>query len=85
VAIVAGDQGGVSSIVNHNVTGTLVDAHNAQAMSVTIDELLTDSTRLKVMQQAAKHYVTLHHSIEASTRQLNLVVQDAIANKQESL
>jgi len=85
VAIVAGDQGGVSSIVKHNVTGTLVDAHNAQAMSVTIDELLTDSTRLKVMQQAAKHYVTLHHSIEASTRQLNLVVQDAIANKQESL
>ena len=85
VAIVAGDQGGVSSIVKHNVTGTLVDAHNAQAMSVTIDELLNAPAQLKAMQQAAKHYVTLHHSIAASAQLLNLVVQDAIANKLESL
>ncbi|SQD78141.1 glycosyltransferase family 4 protein [Moritella yayanosii] len=85
VAIVAGDQGGVSSIVKHNVTGVLVDAHNAQLMSVTIDELLSDPARLTVMQQAAKHYVTQHHSIAASAEQLNLVIQDAIANKLESL
>ena len=85
VAIVAGDQGGVSSIMKHNVTGVLVDAHNAQLMSVTIDELLSDPARLTVMQQAAKHYVTLHHSIAASAEQLNLIVQDAIANKLEML
>jgi len=85
VAIVAGDQGGVSSIVKHNVTGTLVDAYNAKAMSVAIDELLSCPAQLKVMQQAAKHYVTLHHSIAASAEQLNLVVQDAIAKKLELL
>lgn len=83
VAIVAGDEGGVSSIVKHNVTGILVDAYNAQAMSATIDELLNTPTQLKIMQQAAKHYITLNHSITASARQLNLVVQDAILNKLE--
>lgn len=85
VAIVAGDQGGVSSIVKHNVTGIIVDAYNAQAMSVTIDVLLSDTARMKEMQQAAKHYVTQYHSIAASGRQLNHLVEDAIANKREAL
>ena len=85
VAIVAGDQGGVSSIVKHNVTGILVDAYNAQAMSAIIDELLNAPAQLKVIQQAAKHYVTLHHSIAASAQLLNQAVQDAITNKLESL
>ena len=85
VAVVAGDQGGVSSIVNNNVTGILVDAYNAQEMSVIIDCLLKNNKKLKTMKHAAKQYVTQHHSIEASARQLNCVIQDAISNPLDNI
>ncbi|MDX2320194.1 MAG: glycosyltransferase family 4 protein [Moritella sp.] len=83
VAVVAGDQGGVSSIVKNNVTGVLVDAYSASEMAVTVDSLLTNKAQLKAMKQAAKHYVVQHHSIAASARQLKHIIQDAISNKLE--
>jgi len=85
VAVVAGDQGGVSSIVNNKVTGILVDAYNAQEMSVTIDSLLKNNEKLKTMKHAAKQYVTQHHSIEASARQLHCVIQGAISNPLDNI
>lgn len=85
VAIVAGDQGGVSSLVKHNVTGILVDAYNADDMSVTIDSLLNNRAESKKMQQAAKAYVNQHHSIEVAALQLKQAIQDAILNPLENL
>jgi len=81
VAVVAGDEGGVGSIVKHQVTGILVDAYDPEEMSVTIDALLANPAQLKQMKQAAAHYVIQHHSIAASAIQLNDVIQDAISNK----
>ncbi|MFT7682989.1 MAG: glycosyltransferase involved in cell wall biosynthesis [Moritella dasanensis] len=78
VAIVAGDQGGVSSIVSNNVTGLLVDAYNADALALAADNLLTDPGKLNAMKQAAIEYVALHHSIDASASQLKLVLKGAI-------
>lgn len=85
VAVVAGDQGGVSSIVKNQATGILVDANEPEGMSVTIDGLLDNPAQLKAMKQAAKHYVIQHHSIEASALQLNRVIQDAISNPLENI
>ncbi|QUM75916.1 glycosyltransferase family 4 protein [Moritella sp. 24] len=81
VAVVAGDEGGVGSIVKHQVTGILVDTYDPEEMSVTIDALLANPAQLKQMKQAAAHYVIQHHSIAASAIQLNDVIQDAISNK----
>ncbi|WP_017222293.1 glycosyltransferase family 4 protein [Moritella dasanensis] len=78
VAIVAGDQGGVSSIVSYNVTGLLVDAYNADALALAVDNLLTDPGKLNAMKQAAIEYVALHHSIDASASQLKQVIEGAI-------
>lgn len=85
VAVVAGEQGGVNSIVNNKITGVLVDAYDSNAMSATIDRLLSEPAQLNRMQQAAKLYVAQHHSITASALQLNHLIQDAIVNKRESL
>lgn len=85
VAVVAGEQGGVNSIVNNKITGVLVDAYDSNAMSATIDRLLSEPAQLNRMQQAAKLYVAQHHSIAASALQLNHLIQDAIVNKRESL
>jgi len=80
VAVVAGDQGGVSSIVSNNVTGILVDAHNADALSLAVDNLLTEPEKLNTMKQAAIEYVASHHSIDASALQLKLVIEGAISS-----
>ncbi|GIC75808.1 glycosyltransferase family 4 protein [Moritella sp. F3] len=84
VAVVAGDQGGVSSIVSNNVTGILVDAYDASALSLAVDNLLTDPAQLNAMKQAAIQYVALHHSIDASALQLKLVIEEAIYEAIES-
>lgn len=78
VAVVAGDQGGVSSIVKNNVTGALVDAFNAIEMSGAIDRLLVEPKKLNTMQQAAIEYVAQHHSIAASAVQIKHIIEDAI-------
>jgi len=81
VAIVAGDQGGVSSIVKNQESGILVDAYNAEEMSQNIDGLLTNPAQLIQMKQAAMQYVIQHHSIAASAKQLNDVFDCVISNK----
>lgn len=90
VAIVAGDQGGVSSIVKNQVTGVLVDVSDSESMATTmpttmstnmantIDRLLQDPKQLKKMQQAAKHYINQHHCIAASAIQLNAIIEAVI-------
>jgi glycosyltransferase involved in cell wall biosynthesis len=85
VAVVAGEQGGVSSIVKNNVTGVLVDAHNSKAISVTVDRLLSEPAQLNRMKHAAKLYVAKHHSITASALQLKHIIQDAIEYQRELL
>jgi len=81
VAIVAGEQGGVSSIVKNQVTGILVDAYDAEEMSRTIDGLLANPAQLQLMKQAATNYVIQHHSIAASAKQLNDVFDGVISNE----
>lgn len=66
VAVVAGDQGGVSSIVADGVTGKLVDPYNTGYMATVIDQLLQQPAELAEMQQAAVEYVQKHHSLKAA-------------------
>lgn len=78
VAVIAGDQGGVSSIVKHHHTGILSDAYNGTAMANNIQQLLEDPSHLAQLKSNAKPYIAEHHSLAASAKQLSLVIQHAI-------
>lgn len=81
VAVVAGDQGGVSSIVKHGVTGLLSDAYEPAVMAANIDKLLAEPEQLKRMQQSAARYIQEQHSIPASAKQLATIIQQAITQQ----
>ena len=82
VAVVAGDQGGVSSIIKNRHSGLLLPAENSQMMAEAIDDLLLDEPRLSQMQRAAKHYVATEHSISSAAKTLCIILNQAQASWQ---
>ncbi len=78
VAVVAGDQGGVSSIVKHDHSGLLSDAYDSTTMAANIQHLLEDPRRLAQLKGNTQSYIAEHHSLAASAKQLSLIIQHAI-------
>ncbi|MEH6578365.1 MAG: glycosyltransferase family 4 protein [Amphritea sp.] len=74
VAVVAGDQGGVSSVVADGESGLLVEATDTDAIAKAIDSLLADPVKLNLMQRQAKKYVLERHSIAVAANQLKAIV-----------
>ncbi len=77
VAVVAGDQGGVSSLLEHHQTGILTAATDSQAMADAISLLLADSAALQRMQHNAKARITEQHSLATAANQLTAVITAA--------
>lgn len=63
VAILSGDEGGVSHVMANGVTGELVPARDARALGLAIQRLLTDTKQLQHYRQQARSYVETHHSL----------------------
>ncbi|MEH6446283.1 MAG: glycosyltransferase [Oceanospirillaceae bacterium] len=74
VTIIAGNQGGVSSIVKDQYSGLLFDALDVAAMTNAITTLLSNPQQLQRLQQQAQKYITQQHSISASALQLQRIV-----------
>jgi glycosyltransferase involved in cell wall biosynthesis len=74
VAIVAGNQGGVSSIVKDQFSGLLFDALDVVAMTSAITTLLSNPQQLQRLQQQAQIYIAQQHSIGASALQLHRII-----------
>lgn len=66
VAVLAGDEGGVGSIVEHDRSGWLVPARDPQAFARTLALLLANPQRLTQAGLYAQRQVKLHHSLEAA-------------------
>ncbi|EPJ49595.1 MAG: hypothetical protein OFPI_24160 [Osedax symbiont Rs2] len=82
VAVVAGRQGGVDSLIEDGVTGRLVTATDSHAMAAAVDSLLADSALLTKMQRAAATHVLEHHSLAAAATQLQQIIKESLANPQ---
>lgn len=70
VAILSGDEGGVSHVMANGVTGELVPPRDPQALGLAIQRLLTDTEPLQHYRQQARHYVETHHSLSQAARVL---------------
>ncbi len=77
VAVIAGDQGGVSSIVKHNHSGMLSDAYNSTVMAANIQQILSDPSRLAQLKSNTQPYIAKNHSLAASAKQLTVIIQHA--------
>lgn len=69
--VVAGEVGGVGTIVEQGVTGMLVRPRDPAALAGALTPLLSDTTRRRDMARAALAKVAAEHDLPAAARKLN--------------
>jgi len=77
VAVIAGDQGGVNSVVGPD-SGVLIPLAQSGQMSAALDGLLADSEKRRNMQLSAKKYVKNQHSLNCAADVLKLTLDQVM-------
>jgi glycosyltransferase involved in cell wall biosynthesis len=75
--VIAGDVGGVGTIVEQGVTGALVRPHDPAALAAALAPLLADPARCRQMATAALAKVAAEHDLPAAARKLNDILAAA--------
>lgn len=83
--VVAGDSGGVGSIVADRRTGMLVQPHDAPALAAALQPLLDDSATRRAMAQAALAKVAAEHDLPAASRVLDGILNAALTVRPRAL
>jgi len=72
--VVAGASGGVSSIIDNHVTGTLTKPGDTLEFAQAIRDLIDNPMKVKEMSTAAKTNVVMHHSLESAANRLDEIL-----------
>ncbi|MFN0043883.1 MAG: glycosyltransferase family 4 protein [Alphaproteobacteria bacterium] len=76
--VIAGDEGGVSAIIEDGATGTLVPPRDDAAFARAIRDMLANRARRSAMGQAALARVAELHGLGAAARTLDAILQEAL-------
>lgn len=76
--VIAGNEGGVHSVVADQVSGILTPAKDTQAMATAIDQLITTPDLLAEYQSRARDYVLANHSLASASQQLKQSIDAAL-------
>ncbi len=74
-AVLAGDEGGVASIVQSGITAELSRARDADDFSRKLKLLLSAPQRYRNMGNAARQYVLNHHSLDSAAAELRNILE----------
>jgi glycosyltransferase involved in cell wall biosynthesis len=77
--VVAGREGGVPDVVQHDVTGILTPSRDPRAFARAVEALLADPDRRSEMAKAAGRFVTGQRSLDRAAEALNTALGDAQA------
>jgi glycosyltransferase involved in cell wall biosynthesis len=77
--VVAGREGGVPEVVQHDVTGILTPPRDPEAFARAVEALLADPDRRGKMAEAAGRYVAGQRSLDQAAEALNAALRDARA------
>lgn len=83
--VVAGDSGGVGSIVADRRTGMLVPPRDAPALAAALQPLLDDPATRRAMAQAAMAKVAAEHDLPAASRALDGILNAALTVRARTL
>ncbi len=81
IPVVASRVGGISELVEDQVTGILVKSNNVNELSTAIIEILENPVKAKRMGEAAKERVKKHFTIEQMMGQLEFIYQNLAKRK----
>ncbi len=79
LAVVAGREGGVAEVVQHERTGILTPPRDTGAFAQAVEALLGDPARLRAMGEAAWRFVADHRSLAQAASALDDALQAAQA------
>ncbi len=79
LAVVAGDQGGVSGVVNAPGCGVLVEPGNPEAFATAVGNLLDEPEIREAMATRAQRYSCQHHDLDSAASALNQVLNQVTA------
>jgi glycosyltransferase involved in cell wall biosynthesis len=77
--VIAGDGGGVPSVVAAGRTGLLVPLGDAGAFAQAVEALMTDGGRRRQMASDAVAYATAQHDLPAAAARIDAVLRRAVA------
>jgi glycosyltransferase involved in cell wall biosynthesis len=77
--VVAGREGGVVEVVQHDVTGILTPPRDPEALARAVETLLADPDRRGKMAKAAGGFVAGQRSLDRAAEALNTALRDARA------
>jgi len=79
--VVAGNWGGVSSVVRNGETGTLAPPGDSRGLADAVRDLLGDRSRLAAMGSAAGRFVRRERSLEGASDRLRRALQPLVADR----
>ncbi|MBN3563566.1 glycosyltransferase family 4 protein [Aliamphritea spongicola] len=82
--VVAGNEGGVHSVVDNGHTGILCPPRDSLALARAVDSLLSHPEQLENYQQNARTYVTENHSLQHAATELRDIISHAITIQKQS-
>jgi glycosyltransferase involved in cell wall biosynthesis len=77
LAVVAGCEGGVSEVVQHDVSGILTPPRDPEAFAEAVEALLADPDRRRGMAEAAWRFVAGQRSLGQAAAALDAAIRDA--------
>ncbi|WP_271271718.1 glycosyltransferase family 4 protein [Aliamphritea hakodatensis] len=83
-SVVAGNEGGVHSVVENGQTGMLCPPRDPVALARAVDRLLSHPEQLTQYQLNARKYVTENHSLQHAAKELRDIISHAIATHKQS-
>lgn len=78
VPAIAGDEGGVSSVIESGVSGIVTPARDVAALAGAIEALLGDEHRRRTLGQAARAKVLAAHDFAGASRRLNQLLAELV-------
>jgi len=76
--VIAGNEGGVSSVVADGKSGVLTPPRDSTAFSAAISQMLDDSEKRYEMAQFARNYIQQQHSVESAAMRLKTHLEPLI-------
>ncbi|WP_261842369.1 glycosyltransferase family 4 protein [Aliamphritea ceti] len=77
-AVIAGDEGGVHSVIRDKETGILCPPRDPSALAKAVEQLLDQPERLQRYQENAKRYVAEQHSLQYASTELHKIITQSI-------
>ena len=79
--VVSGRAGGIAQIVDHDITGVLINNVTAEALSDAVEDLLSDPAKIAQMSKSSRDKFHRFHTVDMAARKLKSGILECLADR----